>query len=400
MARDLEEYKSRREQRAKQKTKRLWLRLGIAAAALIACGLVIFFLATGKKEAPVVDPNNVTVIRLAAAGDLNVTERVVASGGPDYNYQSTLMDVLPLLGDADITALNFEGNLYGEPYGEDRSAPQSLMTALDRAGVDLVQLANSYSIYRGMDGLAKTVNGVRSAGMEPMGAYATQQEAQERKGYTILSVQGVEVAFVAFTKGMGGMSLLPVSEGCVNLLYKDYATDYQEVDEEGINKVLSAVEQENPDITVAFVHWGSEYVDNISATQEKIRDLMQAGGVDAIIGSHSHFLQKVDFDPQTGQFVAWSLGDFMGDADRAGSEYSVVLELEITKHNETGETRVTGFSYTPIFTVNEEEKPLRVVRIQEAMKAYELGCMDKVSEETYNAMKYALERIEARIHGK
>ena len=138
----------------------------------------------------------------------------------------------------------------------------------------------------------------------------------------------------------------------------------------------------------------------ILVNQEQIRDLLQAGGVDAIIGSHSHFLQRMDFDPKSGRFVAWSLGDFMGDADRAGSEYSVVLELEITKHNETGQTRVTNFSYTPIFTVNEEEKPLRVVRIQEAMKAYELGCMDIVSEKTYNAMKYALERIEARIHGK
>ena len=94
------------------------------------------------------------------------------------------------------------------------------------------------------------------------------------------------------------------------------------------------------------------------------------------------------------------MGDFWGDAARAGSEYSVVLNLEITKNNETGDTRVTNYTYTPIFTVNEAEKPLRVVRIRETMTAYEQGYINRISEETYNAMTYALDRIKARIAGK
>ena len=48
----------------------------------------------------------------------------------------------------------------------------------------------------------------------------------------------------------------------------------------------------------------------------------------------------------------------------------------------------------------EPEKPLKVLRIREAMKAYEDGYIDRVSQETYDAMAYALERIEARINGK
>lgn len=399
MSFDPEELKKRRAQRKKKKLL-LWLRLGIAVLVLIACALTIWLLTKPKKpsESEINDPANQTVIRLAAAGDLNVTETVVAAGGAGYDYTAMLMDVLPLLGEADITALNFEGNLYGEPYGADRSAPQSLMTALKRVGVDYIQLANSYSIYHGMDGLSRTLQGIRSAGMEPLGAYATSQEAKTQKGYTIRTVQGVKVALVAFTKGMDGMALPAGNEGCVNVLYKDYATDYQQVDKEGINKILSAVEKEEPDITVAFVHWGSEFNDTISASQKKVCDILQAGGVDVVLGTHSHYVQRMDFDPEKGTFVAWSLGDFLGDAKRAGSEYSVVLELEITKNAATGQTKVTGYSYTPIFTVNEEGKPLRVVRIKEAMAGYKQGYIDKVEEATYNAMEYALGRIEARIH--
>ena len=399
---DPEELRQRRQQRKKKKNKKTVIRLAVLGAVLLLVILLIVAAGGKKKSADVetVDEADLTVIRLAAAGDLNVTQSVVDSGGEEFDYTKTLMDVLPLLGDADISVVNFEGNLNDAPYGDSRSAPQSLIKALERAGVDLVQIANSYAIYQGMDGLARTIQGIRMAGMEPVGAYETRKEAQARKGYTIQVVEDVKIAFVAFTKGMDGMALPAGNEGCVNVLYKDYATDYQVVDTSGINQVLSNVRKEKPDLTVALVHWGSEFKDDVSTSQEKIRKLLLDGGVDVILGTHPHFLQQMEYDAKKGTFVAWSLGDFMGDARRAGSEYSVVLELEITKNNKTGKTRVTGYSYTPIFTVNEEGRPLQVVRIQEAMRAYEQGYIEKVSQATYEAMEYALERIEARIHGK
>ena len=405
---DPEELKKRRAQR-KRKRLLFWLRLGAAALVLIASFVTVWLITRPKKpsEAELNDPANQTVIRLAAAGDLNVSQAVVAAGGDQYDYTAMLMDVLPLLGQADITALNFEGTLSGEPYGEDRAAPQQLMTALSRAGVDYIQLANSYSVYHGMEGLAKTLQGVRSAGIEPLGAYATSREAKEQKGYSIRTVQGIKIAFVAFTKGMDGMVEPKGYEGCVNVLYEDYATDYQKVNNLGIEKILSAVEKEAPDITVAFVHWGSEFNDTISPSQEKICKLLQEGGVDVVIGTHSHYVQRMDFDRETGTFVAWSLGDFLGDSKRedpkhkqAASEYSVVLELEITKNAVTGQTKVTGYSYTPIFTVEEEGKPVRVVRIREAIAGFDQGYIDKVEQTTYDAMTKALVRIEERIHPK
>lgn len=414
MAIDPEEFKRRRAERAQQRQKKqrsAIVRLVIAGLVLVLCGLLIFLL-TGKTPATDPQPSNrtdptvttvlpaQTVIRLAAVGDLNVTEAVVAAGGADYDYSGTFLDVAPLLADADITAINFEGNLYGTPYGTDRSAPQSLMTALKRIGVDLVQLSNSYSIYKGMHGLVQTIDGVRLAGMEPLGVYPTAQDAAKQKGYTLRTVEGIKIAFVSFTKGMDGMALPAGNEGCVNLLYKDYSTDYQEVDTEGITKILDAAAREKPDLTVALLHWGSEYNDTISQSQESICKLLQEKGVDAIIGTHSHYVQRMTFDETSGSFVAWSLGDFLGDASRAGSEYSVILELEITKQEESGETKITGYSYTPIFTVAEEGKPLKVMRIADAMSAYEEGYIDSISQQTYEDMAYALKRIQVRIHGE
>lgn len=418
MAFDSEEFKRRREareqqrQQAQKKNRALMIRLGIAGVVLVLCGILIFVLTrprTPDAQPPVETDAQTsvtettapakTVIRLAAAGDLNVTQKVVDSG-VDYNYGQTIMDVGYLLADADITTVNLEGTLTGAPYGEDRSAPQGLMESLSKAGVDLIQLANSYSIYKGMDGLKRTISSVQAAGLEPVGAYPSSDEAKAAKGYTIRMVQGVKIAFVAFTKGMDGMALPAGNEGCVNVLYTDYSTDYQQVDTEGISRVLDAAAKEKPDLTVALLHWGSEFNNTISSSQQQICKLMQSKGVDAIIGTHSHYVQKMEFDPDNGTFVAYSLGDFMGDADRAGSEYSVILTLEITKDHASGSTAVTGYTYTPIFTVAEAEKPLRVLRIREAITAYENGFLNKVSQPTYDAMVYALQRIDARVAGE
>ena len=425
MALNPEELKKRRQERKLQQQqqaaarKKLLFRLAIAAAVLLTCTIVILVITMGGKsekepaqtpqasvtqpqqESPSSEPTQPqqTVIHLAAAGDLNITDQTVAAGGVAYNYTDAFMDVAHLLADADISIVNFEGGLYGDPFGTTTaSAPQSMMDALAAAGVDLVQLANSYAISDGVSGLRDTINGVRLAGMEPLGVYADQAAFQKSKGYTLQNINGITVAFVAFTKGMDGMALPSGSEKCVNVLYTDYSSSYQKVDTAGISAIMDAAAAAKPDLTVVLVHWGSEFNDTISSSQKKIVELLQSKGADAIIGTHSHYVQQMTLDSETGKFIAYSLGDFFGDASRSGSEYSVVLDLEITKNHETGVTKITNFSYTPIFTVVQKGTPSRVVRIQEAMYAYEHLYLERIDRANYDAMAYALTRIEARIH--
>lgn len=422
MAIDPEELKKRRllrekRRQAQQRRRRqLLLRLGLALVvlALVAGGIYLWSLPQDEQETPSqqeattqppqpTEPTSLpptSVVHIAAAGDLNITSAVVQAGGDAHDYTKTFQDVACLLADADLAVLNFEGLLVGEPYGSTGSAPQALAEALHSAGVDLVQMANSYSISQGTLGLGTTLQNIRAAGMEPLGAYASNEEYQQAKGYTICEVEGVRIAFVAFTKGMNSMTLPAGSENCVNVLYEDYDSTYQDIDREKIAAVMTAVQQEEPDITIAMLHWGSEYNDTISQSQESIKKLFQSYGVDAIIGTHSHYVQKIEYDETAGTLVAYSLGDFLGDAERSGSEYSIVLNMEITKDNTTGEAKITGYSYTPIFTVNQAGVPLQVVRLPQTIAAYEAEYINRVSKTTYEAMTYALERVQARILGE
>lgn len=422
MSIDPEELKKRRLQRQQQRqsrqqqNKKLMLRLVIAGVVLLLCGILIFSL--GGRDTPSQTPSTApsvesqptqpvekdaptTTVTLAFAGDLNITDGVVNSGGADMNFTKVFADVAPVLANADVAVLNLEGSLYGAPYGtETRSAPQSMMEALDDAGVDLIQLANSYSVNHGVSGLSQTIDRVRAAGMEPLGVFADRAEYEKTGGYTLRNVKGLKIAFVAFTKGMEDSMALPDgNESCVNILYKDYDSTYQNVNRDKISRVMKAASRQNPDAIVVLVHWGSKLSDTISDSQKQILRLLQELGADAVIGTHSHYVQQMSLS-EKGQFVAFSLGDFYGDADTAGTEYSVILNLELTRDNKTGKTTISGYNYTPIFTATQEGVPTGVVRIHETMAAYDANHIEKVSEANYNAMAYALERIEARVKGE
>ena len=432
---ELNKRRAAREARRKQKEaqkKKLRIQIALVAAGLLACILGVALLTGGETgetvQAPTAPPVETTapptteppteattsrfegekkqVIHIKATGDLNITNRTVNSADTDlgYDYTRPFMDVAPLLADADLTIMNLEGNICGEPYGSaTMSAPKELLTALKNAGVDVIQMANSYSIYNGMIGLTQTLDQIRQAGMEPLGAYANESEFRRGKGYTICQVQGVKVALVAFTKGMGSLGLPSGSENCVNVLYTDYATTYRKVDKDKIKSILKAAASEEPDITIALLHWGSEYNDVISDTQKEILKLMQDNGVDAIIGNHSHMVHEVSLDSETGFFVAYSLGDFFGDGTRGGTSYSILLDLEITKDLETNTTKVTDFAVTPLYILSERESAdgnRRVVRIRETMAAYDVNFVDKVTGSAYENMKTSLTRINERIMPK
>ena len=337
---------------------------------------------------------------------MNVTDSVVDAGlaASGFDFTRAFQDVASTLSDADLTLLNLEGNIYGETYGTaTTSAPYKLLTALRNAGVDLIQMANSCSINNGLIGLSSTLQAIRTAGMEPVGAYASPNEFRRSKGYTICEIQGLRVAFVAFTKGVGGRGMPAGNEDCVNLLYLDYDSTYKKVDTQGITKILSDVKAEKPDFTVALLHWGSENNDTISSTQESIVKLLQKNGVGLIIGTHPHLVQKIDYNEAAGTLVAYSLGDFFGDAARGGTNYSIILDVEITKDNVKGTTRVTGYSYTPIYTVTKSQSAdgfQRVVRIEQAMQAYDGNFVDKITAACYSDMAYSLKRIASRTSGQ
>ena len=378
----------------------LWALGGGLTVAVVVLG-VILVLALRPDQAPTFGPNT-TTISLVAGGDLNVTDNTIAAGqsGNGYDYTAAFLDVAQILAEADAAVVNFEGNFCGAPYGSATvSAPVALAQGLKAMGVDFLQIANSCPVKNGMMGLQQTLDAIRSAGLEPVGAYGSNAEAAQQQGFILRNIGGVRVALVAFTKGMDGMGLPAGSDNCVNLLYTDYTTTYKKINTDGITKILEAAEAAKPDITIALLHWGSEGNASISPSQEKIAKLMLSLGVDAIIGTHSHQVQRVVYDEEKSTLVAYSLGDFFGDGQVSGSYYSILLRLQITKDLDSGYTAITGWEHIPLYiqTPQRDEASVQVLQIRQAIELYENNHISAVSKQTYENMKAALEQIEKRI---
>ena len=410
--------------KARRRNRGMLLRVLLIAAILAAAaGGVYLFLSRG--DAPSTEPvetgaepvqtqpvqtepeepkTGTTVIHVAAAGDLNVTDYVLESAAHEngYDFSQTFLDVAPIFSGADLALLNFEGNLSGGTYGyATGAAPLELPKALKAIGIDAVQTANSAAIRQGVSGLVATLDAFERVGLTALGTFADTDDFRKSGGYEIVEVEGIRIALIAFTKGMDNLGLPAGSENCVNLLYEDYSTDYKKVNTDGIGKVLRNVAEEQPDLTIAMVHWGSEYNDEHPSTMKKIRNQLLDGGVDIILGTHPHMVQEIEYDPVKKTLVAWSLGDFFGDAVMAGTNYSIIVDLEITRDHASGEVFLSGYKYIPIFTLKPEESAAgghRVVRIREAMERYEQNYVGRISEDAYGDMEYALERIEKRVN--
>ena len=342
-------------------------------------------------------------ITIAAAGDINISRELLQSARQadgTYDFTNIFMGVSPLLSGADLTVADLEVNFCGEPCDPDAyQAPESLLEALSASGVDLVQTANTVRVYNGIAGLSSTLEAVERSGLTPVGTFATGEAYEQSGGYTIVEEKGFRIAFVAFTKGVGNLKLPEGSEHCVNLLYKDYNTTYQEVDTQGIQAVLGRVQGENPDITVALLHWGSEYDDEVSKTQEEIRKLMLENGVDVILGTHSHLVGEIDADLGAGSLTAFSLGNLLSVDETSGANQGIVLKLEFTMSG--GEAKLTDYTYEPVYLAKGEETGTgryALLDTNKVISLYESSYIDRVTQEVYESLCKSRDKVAKLVY--
>lgn len=384
--RDEQLLEARRLKRLEQKRKRKLQQRIVLGVLLVILVLIIVLVIKGcqndesgkqppeeeqpqtQMEQPAIQTEPDTVVTLAAVGDIMMYDEQIADALQEdgtYDFTSCFSAVSGLTNSADLTVGNLELNFCGEPYSgfPNFCAPEVLADTLRTLGFDVLQTANTYSIMNGISGLQSTLRYLDTAGLSHVGTYASAEDRSTNNGVLLKNVNGVKIAFISFTKGVNNLTLPDGSEYAVDLLYTDYSTDYNKVNTSAISASVEAARALQPDIIVAMLHWGAEYSSEISDTQEQITKLLLENGVDVILGSHSHIVGKmetrkvttVDGEEKT-CFVAYSLGNFCAIRKQDYTDESVVLNLEFTKNGETGETSITGISYTPLYIMDNGEE--------------------------------------------
>lgn len=372
----------------------------VAALLLL---LSVLLCSCSEKEPPVIREGTDTVT-LCAVGDIYLSSDMLKdtqSGTNTYNFLPLFSQITPTISRADIAIGNFEG-LFSS--AEEGSHPDELAQSLAQTGFDILQTANSYSVYNGISGLVRTKSVIEENGMSALGTYTSPEERKEQQ-VLIREINGIRLAFIAFTKGFNGMGLPADSEYCTNVLYKDYATNYEKIDKNSILSVVQAAVDKNPDFIIAALHWGSETISGVSSTQKEITKLLLSNGVDVILGSHSHRVGEVERRTVTTPegiekecVIAYSLGDFcMTEPGKTST--SMALNLEFRKDHNTGVCSISELSYTPVSTVHVANSPERytVVPTREAISLYEGNYYLRVETEAYESMVEDVEKLEKTI---
>lgn len=275
-----------------------------------------------------------------------------------YDFKPVFEHVKPYLEEADLAIGNFETTVAGEDRGYAGfplfNTPDEIVEDVDYAGFDALVTSNNHSLDMGAEGVERTVRMIEGAGMDVIGTY---EEAPEER-HVIKDVNGVKVALLAFTESMNGMGEPYTDEEIYNMI--------DVMSEENLTEAIDAAKEDDPDIILTYMHWGPEYVEEPGDSQKHYAQFLADQGVDLIIGSHPHVLQRGESiessDGEHEAFVAYSLGNFVSNQrletigeDFQPNEDGVIMNFDIEKDTASGETTVADIHYTPTWVYRHSE---------------------------------------------
>lgn len=417
--------KVQQQRRLRKRRRRISVLITVLAIALLI-GAIILILDNGgailsglldkrpvaSEEAPVISTSKeqYSTVTIAATGSIFISDHLLSDArqSDGYDFSPCFFGTAKELSSADLTVGNLVCNFAGSPYGSaTSSSPAVLASTLAGQGFDLLQTANCASISNGMTGLESTIDTICAAGMQNVGTFPSAQARSDCGGVTMVEANGMRLAFIAFTKGLGNLSLPEDAAGTVNLLYSDYDTNYSELDTDGIIEVMDAAKKQNPDVIIVLLHWGSEYSQEVSSTQRMLEDLLYENGADAIIGTHSHIVGPIEEKSVTladgtekKVVTAYDLGDFYTDSTKPDTQTSAILKLTFTRNNRSGRSKLTEYSYTPVYCADfgpQEPNRYQVLSIQNAMELYENNYVYHVPDAIYAQLSDELAAFEAHI---
>lgn len=294
----------------------------ISFLALVVCGCLTLMASPHSSDDEPAD-SAPAHLRIVVGGDfmqhLPQVEAAYRADG-SYDYSTSLQYVAPLFREADIAILNLETTLSVEgPYSGYPMfcSPVEVADAFVDMGIDLVALANNHCCDRFYGGIVETTQALDRRQLRRIGAYRSAWDYAQN-GVQYFSEEGINLAFVNFTYGTNG---IPIPKGAVVDLLNDGTME----------RVLSSVDFSRIDCLVAIVHWGNEYERRPNAEQLRIERFLRERGVDIIIGSHPHVVQRFEVDAAEG-VTFYSLGNFVSNQQRRYCDGGLVATIDITKH--------------------------------------------------------------------
>ncbi|GAB1445843.1 CapA family protein [Flammeovirgaceae bacterium] len=237
----------------------------------------------------------------------------------EYDYSACFQYIKPIIQSADIAFANLEVTLAGPPFKgyPQFSAPDELAKELKNTGFDVLVTANNHSLDRRKKGLERTIDVLDNLEVLHTGTFK-DSTSRALQYPLVFEKNGFRFSLLNYTYGTNG---IPVTKpNIINL-----------IDTLQIKKDLAKAKQQQTDVTIVFMHWGTEYQDIPNRSQKEIATLCLENGATLVIGSHPHVLQPMDWDKAQNTLVAYSLGNFVSGQQSRYRDGGAMLWVELEK---------------------------------------------------------------------
>jgi len=344
---------ARRRGRSAAYRRRRFVALALLALAALIAGVA--FGANGGGGGPPVTPRQAVKqqreaepvhFTVSVSGDLlihtSLWERALAlGGGSHYDFAPELAELRPYVADASFGICHVETPMTPAPPTSYPifNTPPALAQGIKATGWDVCDTASNHSLDQGQSGIDDTGKALDSAGIEHTGSFPSPKAQRE---ITTLKVEGVKVAFLAYTTDTNG---IPLPESwSVNLASAD--------------RILEAAKRAHKlgaEAVIVNVHWGgqivAEYQSEPSPAQVALAKKLTASRfITAVVGQGPHAVQPIE--NLNDKFVVFSEGNLISNqSPAAGLPASSQDGLVAILHCVTDEhgTRVTEVRYVPVF---------------------------------------------------
>ncbi|MEL7602660.1 MAG: CapA family protein, partial [Bacillota bacterium] len=224
------------------------------------------------------------------------------------------------------------------------NAPDELAASLLSAGFDVATTANNHCLDRGADGMARTAEVLRAAGLTQLGTYVSQED---RLTARVVDVNGIRVGLLAWTFSVNG------NEDMLSSGQRGYAVG-RTGDKARMQEDIRLCKEAGAEFLVAFAHWDTEFSEAPDSSTRRLAKWMLEQGVDAVIGSHPHVVQPAEFitvqrgeEEYTG-LVIYSLGNCLSNMAPSPRDYGLYVQLTLTKRPD-GAVELSDAGLLPLY---------------------------------------------------
>ena len=350
-----------------------------------------------------------TSARIMAHGDLLYhipIYRTALKEDGSYDFHENFDYVKPWFKKADIVIGDFEGTISKDHYLAGYplfNAPGEVMDAIKDAGYQVLDLAHNHILDSQLDGVISTADAIEKAGITPIGVYT--HEARDKAPLVIKEVNGIKVAFLAYSYGFNGIEEYISKED-----YNNYLSDLNE------DKMKAEIEraEKEADITVVMPQMGIEYQLEPTEEQKILYHKMIDWGADLIFGGHPHVVEPAETVEKDGdkKLIIYSMGNFlsnqrietMQDEENAKwTERGVLMDVTIKKKAgkttiETATAHPTWVNRTPKGTYSPDGYPLFLYQTYILEDFIEGGVhREKLDEETKERIDIAYKEMNEHV---